>query len=366
MVSSQLLSIVCCPECRGPLERVAEAAASATGAPALRCTHCGTPYPQASADYLDLRPATQYSEQTKYLDHALHADARHETVSPPLLASGIRQRQLRRFLQFEPDDLVIDLGCGSGRSILWNAASGARFVGADVSPFFAQEARASTDLLLADLRQLPFRDGAFTKGYALDVLEHLSPEALDAMLREAARVLAPGGSLFVYSHVRKNAPIARGLRAINALARRLERLGLIDMTQERLRKSDHLNPLVDIPHLERVASDTGFRIAKIRYYTPLVGGFVENILMRMGERFMARRAAARLTTAPASARVPSAADETATAAIREARTSAKARIARGGPVLWGLQGLTHVMELDLLLFGRIRSGPFFARLEKKR
>ena len=74
--------------------------------------------------------------------------------------------------------------------------------------------------------------------------------------REAARVLAPGGTLFVYTHVRKNAPIAVGLRWINALARRLERVGLIDMRQERLRKSDHLNPLADIPELERVARAT--------------------------------------------------------------------------------------------------------------
>ena len=228
-----------------------------------------------------------------YLDETLHADARHETVSPPLLQSGVRQRQLRRFLALGPGDLVIDLGCGSGRSMLWNAPSGAAFTGADVSPFFAEEARRSADLTLADLRQLPFRDAAFTKAYALDVLEHLSPESLDGMLREAARVLQPGGRLFVYSHVRKNAPIAGGLRAINALARQLERLGLLDMTQERLRKSDHLNPLMDIPHLEAVVARAGFRLARIRYYTPLVGGFIENILVRMAERQLARRAARR-------------------------------------------------------------------------
>ena len=110
------------------------------------------------------------------------------------------------------------------------------------------------------------------------------------MLAEAARVLAPGGALVVYSHVRKNAPIAKGLRAINALARGLERIGLIDMTQERLRKSDHLNPLQDVPHLEAVVDRAGLRIARIRYYTPIVGGFVENILMRMAERALARRA----------------------------------------------------------------------------
>lgn len=361
MISPTLRSIVCCPACRGELE----AAPGAQGTPppaggaatgALACRACGSRYPQQASDYLDLRPAVAFSEQTKYLDEALHADARHETVSPPLLQSGVRQRQLRRFLRPGPGDRVVDLGCGSGRSMLWNAASGATIVGADVSPFFAREARAQADLALADLRQLPFRDGTFTKGYALDVLEHLSPEALDGMLREAGRVLAPGGTLFVYSHVRKNAPIARGLRAINALARGLERVGLIDMTQERLRKSDHLNPLRDVPHLRAVVARAGFRIARIEYYTPLVGGFVENILVRMAERLLARRAG--------RSREGRAGQDPPAAAVREARTQAKARLARGGPVLWGLKALTVIMYVDLLLFGRIESGPFFALLEK--
>jgi ubiquinone/menaquinone biosynthesis C-methylase UbiE len=335
----------------------------------LTCTRCGEVYLQRTRAFVDLRPTTAFAEQTKYLDEALHADARHETVSPPLLQAGVRQRQLRRFLNLQPGDRVIDLGCGSGRSLLWNARSGARFVGADVSPFFAREARERMDLALADLRRLPFPDGTFTKAYALDVLEHLSPEALDAMLQEAARVLAPGGALFVYSHVRKNARIAAGLRAINALARWLERRGLIDMTQERLRKSDHLNPLTDVPHLERVVDTAGFRIARIRYYTPLIGGFIENILMRMTERALTRRAAKQLQLAPSPAgAAPSGAAATAepeaTAAVRAARTTAKARIARGGPLSWSLHALTALMQLDMFLFGRIRSGPFFALLVK--
>jgi ubiquinone/menaquinone biosynthesis C-methylase UbiE len=356
MISPALRALVRCPACRAPL---AEAATGATASSLLRCTQCGVEYPQSSEAWLDLRPPVAYAERTRYLDEALHADARHESVSPPLLQAGVRQRQLRAFLAPGPGDRVIDLGCGSGRSMLWNAASGATFVGADVSPFFAAEARARADLTLADLRQLPFGDGAFTRGYALDVLEHLSPAALDAMLAEAARVIAPGGALFVYSHVRKNAPIAKGLRAINALARGLERIGLIDMTQERLRKSDHLNPLTDIPHLEAVVARAGFRIARIRYYTPLVGGFVENILMRMAERLLARLAARRQGAEPATS-----GGEAQAAAVREARTGAKARIARGGLVLKGLEALTWLMEIDMILFGHIRSGPFFALLER--
>ena len=147
------------------------------------------------------------------------------------------------------------------------------------------------------------------------------------MLTEAARVLAPGGALFVYTHVRKNAPIAAGLRWINALARQLERIGLIDMRQERLRKSDHLNPLADIPELAAVAADAGFRIARIRYYTPIVGGFVENILMRMAERRDGARAAARRLAGTRAGR-----GRPTRAAIREARTAAKrAHRARAAP-----------------------------------
>ncbi len=321
------------------------------------CGTCGGRYDASAREFLDLRPETGFQERTKYLDADLHADARHEHVSPPLLGSKIRNDMLREYLSPRPDDAVIDLGCGSGRALLWNRDWHARLVGVDVSPFFAEEARNEIDLLLGDLRRLPFADATFTKAYSLDVLEHLSPGALKRMLAEASRVLAPGGQLFIYTHVRKNAPIAKGLRWINALARRLDRAGLIDLRQEHLRKSDHLNPLADIPELRRVASDAGFRIVRIRYYTPLVGGFVENILMRIAERHMARRAAKRLT-----ARVPM--DDVDRVAIKEARTSAKARIARSPSTRAVLEALTAAMKLDLLLFGSIESGPFFALLEK--
>ena len=352
MVSSTLRSLIRCPECRAALTDPAVPPQVAS----LACAGCGRVFPQRAPDFLDLRPEVEFTEQTKYLDDALHADARHERVSPPLLGSKIRNDMLRAFLDPRPADLVIDLGCGSGRTLLWNRDWNATAVGVDIAPFFSGEARRDVDLLLGDLRKLPFADGTFTRAFSLDVLEHLSPAALRAMLAEANRVLAPGGRMFVYTHVRKNAPIARGLRAINALARLLERAGLIDMRQERLRKSDHVNPLRDIPELEAVARDSGFRIAKIRYYTPIVGGFVENILMRMAERTMARRAARRLRAAGAS--------DADAASIREARTAAKSRIAASPATRAALEGLSAAMKLDLALFGRIRSGPFFALLEK--
>ena len=347
MVSSRLRSLVCCPDCRFPLSD--EAAR-------LACPNCGR-LVEVEAGYLDLRPASTFSETTKYTDAALHADARHERVSPPLLGAGVRNDMLRKFLNLSSTDRVIDLGCGSGRMMLWNADAGAWMLGVDVAPFFAHEALERTDLVLGDLRRLPLPDGSFDKAWSLDVFEHLSVEALTAMLREANRVLAPGGRLFVYTHVRKNAAIAKGLRAVNRLADGLERVGLLDLRQERLRKSDHVNPLTDIPHLEQVTAAGGFRIMRIRYYTPIVGGFVENVLMRLVERWMIGRAATR--RAEGGKAVPIDAD------VRAARQAAKARIAAGGATYRLLRVATWVMKIDLALFGRIRSGPFFALLQKE-
>lgn len=364
MISDTLLGLVRCPDCRGTL---------VDGADALSCSSCGRRCARGPG-YLDLRPSTTFTEQTKYLDEALHADARHETVSPALLQAGVRQWMLRRFLKPSPGDVIVDLGCGSGRSIVWNHTSGATIVGIDVAPYFALEALDRGDLVLGDLRRLPFADGAFGKGYALDVFEHLSPDTLAEVVGEIARVMRPGGQVFVYSHVRKNSWLAGGLKAVNALARQLERLGLVDLRQERLRKSDHLNPLATIPDLERVVATAGFGIARIRYYTPLLGAFVENILMRMVEQALARWGAPQRGAEGASLR--SAGGSAAHAAeggaslrsaedsLRAARTSAKQRLAARGPLYFALQGVTALMTLDVWIFGRVRTGPFFVLLER--
>ena len=134
--------------------------------------------------------------------------------------------------------------------------------------------------------------------------------------------------------------------------RMLERAGLLDLGQERLRKSDHVNPLTDHDDLRRVVDECGFRVERITYYTPIVGAFVENVMARMAERFLARRA--RKTTRDAGE------------AVRAARGAAQARVRRGGAMYAGLVGLSAVMKLDVLFFGRLKSGPFFALLRKTR
>lgn len=345
MISRALLDVAECPDCRHRIE------ASDTGA---RCLGCGRLF-DTSHGVLDLRPSVTFAEQTKYLDHALHADARHESIAPPLLGSRIRNNMLRKFLRLGPGDRVIDLGCGNGRAIAWNVSTGASLCGVDVSPFFAEEAVEHSDLLLGDLRRLPLQAGAFNKAWSLDVLEHVSPQAFREVLTEAARVLTPDGRLFVYTHVRRNGWPAVGVRAVNRLASFCERLGLIDLRQERLRKSDHLNPIADHDELARVVGECGFRIERVTYYSPVIGALVENVFARMAERWLTRRAA-RAGGDHAEAR---------SEAVRTARTSAQARVRRGGPLYQLLRATSAVMTLDVWLFGRFRSGPYFALLAKR-
>jgi SAM-dependent methyltransferase len=340
MMSPSLFAIVRCPECSGALTPQVSGAV---------CPACHRIFDGARG-YLDLRPLEAFAEQTKYLDEALHVDARHETVAPPLLGSKIRNDQLRAFLDLKSGDRVVDLGCGSGRAMIWNSDTGASFTGIDISAFFAREALDGCDLLLGDLRRLPLADGSFTKAWSLDVLEHLSPQALHEMLSEANRVLADDGALFVYTHVRKNGPLAKGVRLVNRLADGLDRIGLLDLKTERLRKSDHLNPITDHDDLRRVAAAAGFDVERITYYTPIFGAFVENVLMRLAEQMLARRRAPGVEPG---------------AAVKAARAEAKTRLRRRGPIYWATRAATGFMYLDVLLWGRFKSGPFFARLRKR-
>ena len=94
---------------------------------------------------------------------------------------------------------VLDLGCGKGRFARRLAEDGAAVVGLDLSAAMLAEGEG-LDRVRASARRLPFADGAFDAVVAVEVFEHLA--ALDDVLREARRVLRPGGVLAI---VDKNA-----------------------------------------------------------------------------------------------------------------------------------------------------------------
>ena len=89
---------------------------------------------------------------------------------------------------------VLDLGCGKGRFARHWQNAGAAVVGVDVSPAMLAGARG-IDRAVASASRLPFDAATFDAVVAIEVFQHLP--AVGAVIREARRVLKPGGILCV-------------------------------------------------------------------------------------------------------------------------------------------------------------------------
>ena len=112
---------------------------------------------------------------------------------------GRLQQRVLALLELRPDDVLCDVGCGSGAAVRAAAAAGATAIGVDPSSGMLARARQ----LASGLKQahfvrgtashLPLRDGACSVVLCTTSFHHHPDPA--ASVAEMARVLAPGGRL---------------------------------------------------------------------------------------------------------------------------------------------------------------------------
>ena len=99
---------------------------------------------------------------------------------------------------------LLDLGCNWGRWSIAAARRGYRPVGMDpglesIRPArrIARQLGVEARFLVGDARYIPFRNGRFDVVYSYGVLQHFSPHDAKLTIAEAARVLAPSGTVLI-------------------------------------------------------------------------------------------------------------------------------------------------------------------------
>jgi ubiquinone/menaquinone biosynthesis C-methylase UbiE len=107
------------------------------------------------------------------------------------------------------DDVLLDLGCGTGAAIREAAPAVRRAVGFDLSrEMIARACTSAAGIANVEFREgdatlpLPFSDGEFTAIVCTTAFHHF-PKPLDT-ISEMSRVLAPGGRVVIADFNRRN------------------------------------------------------------------------------------------------------------------------------------------------------------------
>lgn len=100
---------------------------------------------------------------------------------------------------------VLDAGCGSGKLLLPLSRAGFDVTGMDIGRHYLLSIpKGYFGLVEGDVISLPFKDACFDAVLCHDVLQHMLKDERESAIKEALRVLKPGGTYFVEAFGRED------------------------------------------------------------------------------------------------------------------------------------------------------------------
>ena len=157
---------------------------------------------------------------------------------------GLYRQLLERHVASQPIASVLDIGCGVGahRPLF----PGKRYAGVDVNPaYIAMATRTYGDgFRVMDAGALDFPTGTFDAAFTTATCHHIDDDTVESMVREALRVVSPGGAFHIVEPVVPVSPRAavkrflfandrgrhqRTLEALTSLLQKRARIETVDM-----------------------------------------------------------------------------------------------------------------------------------------
>jgi ubiquinone/menaquinone biosynthesis C-methylase UbiE len=106
---------------------------------------------------------------------------------------------LNKFVKGKASVAILECGCGPGGILSEFDSSGSFLAGVDINfnslAKTRQDCDAMSNLLQADIEQLPFKNNCFDMAYCVGVLSYLETDS--KAIKEIARVIKPGGKIII-------------------------------------------------------------------------------------------------------------------------------------------------------------------------
>ena len=104
---------------------------------------------------------------------------------------------IKEELNLQPEDTVLDIGCGDGEIMHRLTVSANDIIGIDTAFDEHWGENVNLDIRYGDARKLSFQDNAFNKVYSSHTIEHI--KELNLVMEECFRILKPHGvAVFIY------------------------------------------------------------------------------------------------------------------------------------------------------------------------